>query len=366
MRVVHITPTYFDNSSIIGGGERYVVELSRWMAKDVDTTLVSFSNQRKSYLQDDLKVEIYPVQTFIKGNKFNPFNLYLFSQILNADVVHFHHINTLTSDLGCLLSASLGKPAFVTDYGGGANFVLNQKLPVFRCYQNAVIYSQFMLDCIPTALQNKAVLIKGGIDTERYSPDASLIKEKKILYVGRILPHKGINYLIDALRYLKRPDYILKIVGRVYSEEFYQYLKQLAEGLSVEFVHDADDQQLLYEYRTAMINVLPSVHTDCYGNYTRVPELMGFTLLEAQACGTPVVCTDAGAMHEFVENGRTGFVVKQNSGDAIAEALQKLIDLPDVELAAYQQSCQQFANALSWPTVVKEHLQLYRTGSQNT
>lgn len=365
MKVVHITPTYFDSSSIIGGGERYVVELSRRMAQDVDTTLVSFADRRESYLQDALKIELYPVQTSIKGNKFNPFNLCLFSQILNADVVHFHHINTLTSDLGCLLSASLGKPAFVTDYGGGANFVLNQRFPIFRCYQNAVIYSQFMLDCIPSALQKKAVLIKGGIDVERYCPDTSLPKEKKILYVGRILPHKGINYLIDAFRRLEQFDYVLKIVGRVYSEKFYRDLKQLAEGLPIEFIHDADDQQLMHEYRTAMVNVLPSVHTDCYGNYTPVPELMGFTLLEAQACGTPVICTDAGAMHEFVEDGRTGFVVKQNSGEAIAKALQKLIDLTDAEFAIYQQSCQQLVNSLSWSTVVKKHLQLYRTGSQN-
>lgn len=361
MKVVHITPTYFDDSSLIGGGERYVVELSRWMAQDVETTLVSFSDQRKSYFQDALKIEIYPVQRFIKGNKFNPFNFRLFTQILDADVVHFHHINTLTSDLGCLLSANLGKSVFVTDYGGGANFVLNQKLPIFRCYRNAIIYSRFMLDCIPTALQNKAALIKGGIDVERYSPDTSLPKEKKILYVGRILPHKGINYLIDAFRHLKRSDYILKIVGRVYSEEFYQDLRQLAEGLSIEFVHDTDDQQLLYEYRTAMVNVLPSVHTDCYGNYTPVPELMGFTLLEAQACGTPVICTDAGAMHEFVENGRTGFVVKQNSGESIASALDQLLTLSPAMYEQYQNHCQEWVQHLSWQSVIQRHLNIYKS-----
>ena len=44
MRVVHITPTYFADSSIIGGGERYVSELSAWMARRVPTTLVTFSS----------------------------------------------------------------------------------------------------------------------------------------------------------------------------------------------------------------------------------------------------------------------------------------------------------------------------------
>lgn len=361
MKVVHITPTYFDNSSIIGGGERYPTELATWMAKYVDTTLVSFSDLRKTYKQNNLKIEIYPVKHLIHGNKINPLSFQYISSILAADVVHIHHIYTLVSDLGCLVSFLLGKQAFVTDYGGGGSLVLNQKLPVFKCYKNAIAYSQFGLDFIPPELQKKSVLIKGGIDTDKFCPDLALEKENKILYVGRILPHKGINYLIDAFRLLNRPDYKLKIVGRVYNQEFYNHLKHLAEGLSVEFVHDADDNQLLQEYRTARVTVLPSVHTDCYGNYSSIPELMGFTLLESQACGTPVICTDAGAMHEFIDDKRTGFVVKQNSGEAIAEVLNHLVNLSPNEYAAYETCCREWIEPLNWSNVVQKHLKIYKT-----
>lgn len=202
-------------------------------------------------------------------------------------------------------------------------------------------------------------MIKGGIDTDKFCPDPNLKKEQKILYVGRILPHKGINYLIEAFRLLNHSNYKLTIVGRVYSEQFYQDIKQLAEGLNVEFIHDADDQRLLYEYRTAMVTVLPSVHTTCYGDYTPVPELMGFTLLESQACGTPVICTDAGAMHEFVDNHCTGFVVKQNSGEAIAAALDKLINLSPSEYTECQTNCRQWIQSFNWLTVVRRHLEIY-------
>ncbi|MCG6134898.1 MAG: glycosyltransferase family 4 protein [Nostoc sp. LLA-1] len=359
MKVVHITPTYFDNSSVIGGGERYPTELASGMAKYVDTTLVSFSDKRNSYQENKLKVEIYPVKHLIHGNKINPLSFKYLSSILTADVVHIHHIYTLVSDLGCLTSFLLSKRVFVTDYGGGGSLVINQKLPVFKCYKNAIAYSSFGLDFIPPELQKKAVLIKGGIDTDKFCPDVSLEQENKILYVGRILPHKGINYLIDAFRIFNRPDYKLKIVGRVYNEEFYYYLKQLAEGLSVEFIHDADDNQLLHEYRTARVTVLPSVHTDCYGNYSSVPELMGFTLLESQACGTPAICTDAGAMHEFVDNGRTGFVTKQNSGASIADALNQIINLSSTEYAEYQARCREWVEYLSWSIVVQKHLDIY-------
>jgi glycosyltransferase involved in cell wall biosynthesis len=361
MKVIHITPTYFDDASIIGGGERYPTELALWMAKSVDTTLISFSNQRQSLIRGQLKLEVYPVKHLIHGNKVNPLSFRYLSGLLSADIVHIHCINTLVSDMGCLIASLFRKKVVVTDYGGGGSLVLNQKLPVFDCYHQAIVYSRYGLNYIPTALQKKVTLIKGGIDTEKFCLDESLETEKKILYVGRLLPHKGINYLIDAFRLLQRSDYQLTILGRVHNEAFYEYLKEIAKGLSVNFVHDADDSRLLHEYRTSQVTVLPSVHTDCYGNYSDVPELMGFTLLESQACGTPVVCTDAGAMHEFVENGRTGFVVEQNSGEAIADALNKLINSSTEGYAERQSRCQEWIEHLNWTAVVKSHLETYKS-----
>lgn len=362
MKVVHITPTYFDDASIIGGGERYPTELATWMARNVDTTLISFSSKHKFHRQGRLKVEVYPVKHFIKDNKIDPFSFQYLSSILRADIVHIHHVSTFVSALGATIASLLGKRVFVTDYGGGSGFVmkLNQYIPMFWCYHNAITYSRFGLDFIPTTLQKKAILVKGGIDTDRFCPDLSLEKESTVLYVGRILPHKGINYLIEAFRSFYQPDYRLKIIGKVYNNTFYQDLKQLAEGLPVEFIHDVNDQRLLHEYRTALVTVLPSVHINCYGDYTPVPELMGFTLLESQACGTPVICTDAGAMHEFVDQGRTGFVVQQNSGEAIAAALHQLLNLSAAEYKSYQTRCQDWVQPLDWTTVVQKHLELYQ------
>src|SRR6476469_6439784 len=143
MKVVHIAPTYFDESSIIGGGERYPSELAFWMSKSVDTTLVSFSSERKSYKEGSLKIEIYPVKYFIYGNKFNALSWRYLSSIFRADVVHIHHLNTLVSDLACLIAFGFRKQVFVTDYGGGGSLILNQKIPVFKCYQKAIAYSRF-------------------------------------------------------------------------------------------------------------------------------------------------------------------------------------------------------------------------------
>lgn len=360
MRIIHICTSYFDESSFIGGAERYLAELARLMAQFEDTTVVSFSTERKSYQQGNLRFEIYNAKHFIRGEKINPLCFKYLGSIKKADIVHVHHLYTLVSDLGCLTAFLLGKPVFVSDYGGGSGMVLSRYLPIFKCYRKAIAFSHFGLRHFPAELQKKAVLFRGGIDMDKFSPDANLKKENKILYTGRILPHKGINYLIEAFRLLETADYRLIIIGKVYDEQFYSELKQLSTGLPVEFTHDATDQRLLYEYRSAKVTVLPSVHTSCYGNYTPVPELMGFALLESQACGTPVICTDAGAMSEFVDNGCTGFIVRQNSAQAIADALHKIINLSQTDYMKFQADCREWVRPFSWPIIVQKYLELYK------
>ncbi len=74
------------------------------------------------------------------------------------------------------------------------------------------------------------------------------------------------------------------------------------------FVTDADDDAILDLYRRAWATVLPSAYRDCYGNTYLWPELMGFTLLESMACGTPAICSNVGGMPEYVLDGVTGYV----------------------------------------------------------
>ena len=358
MHIVHITPTFFDEKSVIGGGERYPSELATWMARRTPTTLVSFSRQRLTLQNGALRLEIYPVRHLLQGNKTNPLSFRFLAEIRRADVVHVHGVYTMVSDVACLAASLLRKPTFVTDYGGGGGRVLNTRLSILPRYRAAVAYSQFGLEALPSVLREKARFIKGGIDTQRFCPDPAVAKQKHILFVGRILPHKGVNHLVEAFRLFARPDYRLRIVGRAYNDRFYAELQELARGLVVDFIHDADDAQLIEEYRAAQVTVLPSVHRDLYGNYSPVPELMGFTLLESQACGTPAICTDAGAMAEFVRAGITGAVVAQNSSESLCAALRQFTDREgDPTL---REACVQFARGLNWEAVVTQHLQLYR------
>ena len=79
---------------------------------------------------------------------------------------------------------------------------------------------------------------------------------------------------------------------------------------------------------SAWANILPSVYVDCYGNMHRAPELMGFTILEAMACGTPAISSRVAAMPEFIRDGETGFVFDEP--DELAEQLRRLAADPEL------------------------------------
>ncbi len=114
---------------------------------------------------------------------------------------------------------------------------------------------------------------------------------------------------------------------------------------------------LLHEYRSARIAVLPSVHTDCRGAYSAVPELMGLTLIEAQSCGTPVVCTDAGAMPEFVADRVSGRVARQNSPESLAACFDDIAD--PARWPSYAGAARSFCAPFAMDQVAALHLDAY-------
>jgi len=72
--------------------------------------------------------------------------------------------------------------------------------------------------------------------------------------------------------------------------------------------------------------VLPSVYDPVHGPQAPKAELLGLTLLEAMACGTPAICTDVGGMPEVVRHGETGLVVRAGDAGELAGAVEQLVE----------------------------------------
>jgi len=113
-----------------------------------------------------------------------------------------------------------------------------------------------------------------------------------------------------------------------------------------------------------MCIVLPSVYKDMYGRETRVPELLGQTLLEGMACGLPAICTDVASMPEVVEDGVTGFVVPPNEPNELNKKLNWLREHPAEALAMGEAARRRVLKKFTWSQVVRHCLDIYNSTDQ--
>jgi starch synthase len=85
------------------------------------------------------------------------------------------------------------------------------------------------------------------------------------------------------------------------------------------------DEALATLHRRAAVFVLPSVDRTCYGRPVAISELLGLSVLEAMASGTPVVASRVGGLPEIVADGATGFLVEPGDVDALNDRIATLL-----------------------------------------
>jgi glycosyltransferase involved in cell wall biosynthesis len=354
-RVLHMVPAMFGaDDGIVGGAERYALELARNMASRVPTRLISFGERARSGKVDDLEYRVIGNPWYVRGQRYNPIALAMLSEIRAADVVHCHQQHLLASSVAALCCRTLRKKVFVTDEGGGG-FDISAYVSTDRWFNGHLHLSEYARRCWSHEAQPWAHVILGGVDTLKFSPDASVRRGERVLYVGRILPHKGIADLIDAIE----PGMHLDVIGQAYDSDYLAMLRRRAEGKDVVFRHDADDAALVDAYRRAICVVLPSVYRTADGRATIIPELLGQTLLEGMATEAPVICTAVASMPEIVQDGVSGFVVPPNDPRELRDRIAWLDERRELARAMGIAARRRVLDKFTWPRVVDRCLRIY-------
>jgi glycosyltransferase involved in cell wall biosynthesis len=303
VRVAFPTPATFD--VIRGGGERYPLNLARGLVRvsegDVEVELIAPARERgRERLEDGVWLRGYQSQT-PGGGYGNEVSWDLVEACVSADVVHVHQVFTRLGEAAVLAARAARRPLCVTDHGGPSSHA-GRKLGLAELADAIVVYSRYGAAAI--GARKPVSLIEGGVDTSFYTPAADGEARDHVVFVGRIMPHKGVDVLIRACP----PDVPLVIAGTLSDPDYTREVRQLARHRNVTFVINADDDQVLDLYRRAFAVALSSVHVDLNGAYSKYAELMGLTLLEGMACGTPALCFRTGALPEYVDHGETGFI----------------------------------------------------------
>ncbi|MET0626298.1 MAG: glycosyltransferase family 4 protein [Pyrinomonadaceae bacterium] len=355
-RILHVVPALFGaGDGVFGGAERYALELARHMGEHAPTTLVSFGDAERVETLGSLRVRVIGNPWYVRGQRTNPVALSLLSELRRADVVHCHQQHVVASSVAALAARLTGRRVFASDLGGGG-WDVSAYVSTDRWYHGHLHISEYSRRQSGQGASARAHVIMGGVDADKFSPDGrDAGGERPVLYVGRLVPHKGVDDLVEALPEGMR----LELVGRPYHDEFVADLRRLAAGKDVHFRHDCDDAALVEAYRGALCVVLPSVYRTRYGGETRAPELLGQTLLEGMACAVPAVCTDVASMPEVVEDGVTGFVVPPNDPRALREKLLWLRENPGRRREMGEAARRRVLDKFNWPAVVRNCLKIY-------
>ena len=352
MRVVHVVPALFGPDGLVGGAERYAFELARHMAESVSTTLVGFGDAAREEFHGPLRVRMLPAW-HVRGQRSNPFSLAILRELEQADVVHCHQHHVLVSSVTAAWCRLRGRRVFVSDLGGGG-WDVSAYVPTDAWFHGHLHLSEYSRQVFGHAANERARVVGGGVDTARFSPDPSVARDGGALFVGRLLPHKGVGDLIEGVP----SNLALTIAGPRPDDVTRRRLEASARGKRVTFRYDLSDEALVHEYRRAMCVVLPSVYRSSAGE-TKVPELLGQTLLEGMACGAPALCTRVASMPEVVEDGVTGFVVPPNDPAAIGERLSWLSRNPYQAARMGAAGRERVLRHFTWDAVVSRCLDAY-------
>jgi glycosyltransferase involved in cell wall biosynthesis len=311
------------SARLIGGGERYLADLSNSLARRGHNVFVALAPNAP--LKDEL-VNV-PKQNILFSRMrnaldvFSAFELADFIRHNEIEIVHAHLARDYT--LAALASKLAKKPSVLTRH---VLFPLNklQKLLLKNVSgiiapSNAIADSLEKQNIFPS---EKIKTIRYGIDIERFSPTEKIPNETFLVgTIGHISPIKGLDIFVRAAEIvLKKHENIrFVIVGEDKSasgenrRELEDLIEQLNLNSKIELAGWTDDvRPFLQKF-------------DLFVSSARA-EAFGLVMVEAMLFGLPVIATASEGALEIIENGTSGILVPNENAEALAKAISELFE----------------------------------------
>lgn len=242
------------------------------------------------------------------------------------DLIHVHSPNPLAEAASLKLAGQ--KPVVVTYHSD----IIRQKLlgamygPLLEKFlgrsQKIYVATPQHIEHSPhlPKFKDQCEVIPFGINLENIRSQLAPQKSDGgyALFVGRMIPYKGVPVLLEAVAKFNLTDFKLKLVGTgPHLEEYQSQAQDLGVQDQVEFLGAIPSSRDLYRlYQQARFFVLPSI--------TRA-EAFGMVLIESMACGTPAIATRLNSGVPFVNlDGVSGLNVDPSDANQLAEAIEKL------------------------------------------
>jgi len=356
MLSIHSCPLGQLGSKDTGGMNVYVRELARELGTkgnqvDIYTRAHDPQDAQIYYLSSNVRLIHIDVGKNHKIGKLDQYKhlpifysrmqKFCMTNSLTYDIVHSHY--WLSGKVGQRFSQLWNAPHIIMFHTLGSikqrlGFIENEMPQRLAVEQNLVRYCSHIIastqkekqDLIKSyfASAEKITIIPCGVNLSLFKPSnskkalrwVSPKSIRSILFVGRIEPLKGIDKLLVAVSYLKKRHKLkLLIIGDDdTSNPEIRKLQDLTEQLgikkSVSFLGPRPQEELPHFYNIADLCVVPSQY-----------ESFGLVVLEAMACGTPVIATPVGIANDIIQPKKNGYLLKDDDPRNMAQLINQLL-----------------------------------------
>ena len=253
-------------------------------------------------------------------------------------------------------------PYVVTSHGGDLFGLQGHALTKIKKYvaENATamtVVSQAMKDYLEQMLIQPKILevIPMGVDLHhRFTPNFDIQRhQNELLFVGRLVPKKGLNFLLDALAVLvkEHPELSLNIVGFGPNESaLKQQVTQLKLEKNVNFLGPLSQDKLPEMYHQATLFVAPFVRAD-NGDQEGLP----VALMEAIGCGCPAVVGHVAGIEDLLGEDITAIAVNPHQPQELVTAILKALDEPMIAAERAMRIRQNAIEYIDWDSVANAY-----------
>jgi glycosyltransferase involved in cell wall biosynthesis len=254
------------------------------------------------------------------------------------DVVHFHLDYLSFSQV-----RRLEIPAITTLHG---RLDIPDLYPLFREFDDMRLISISDAQRAPMPWASWLATVHHGLPEDLHSWNEE--PGKYLAFLGRISPEKRVDRAIEIAKAVGMPLRVAAKVDPADQEYFDKEVRHLLSGTDVEFIGEIGDQDKTEFLGNAFALLFP----------IDWPEPFGLVMIEAMACGTPVIAFRGGSVAEIVDEGVTGFVVE--SIEEAAEAVQRIPSIDRRECRAA------FERRFSARRMCEDYLKAYARGIWET